>query len=743
MTRPLHAYGSGEPRPLGATLCEGGVNFALYSEHASAIDLLLYDRYDDDEPRQTIRLSGRAHRTVNTWHVFVAGIGAGQLYGYRVHGPSAPEQGLRFDPEKVLVDPYARGIVYGDNRDRRAACSPGPNDRCALKSLVVDPSGFDWGESARPKVAATQRVIYELHVRGFTRHPSSGVTHPGTFAGLMEKIPYLVDLGVTTVELLPVFQFDELAPDVRDPGTGERLRDYWGYNPIGFFAPHRGYYTRDWEEMAHLTGFRDLVRALHQAGLEVLLDVVFNHTSEGDAAGPTLSFKGIDNPVYYMFEPGNAAGYANYSGCGNTVNCNHPAVRRMILDSLRYWTGTMRVDGFRFDLASILSRDADGRPLPNPPLLWEIENDPALADSTLIAEAWDAGGLYQVGAFPGERWREWNGRFRDDVRSFLRGDPGTSGAMARRMLGSPDLYEGSSRRPPQGVNFVTAHDGFTLADLVAYERKHNEANGEGNRDGSDHEHSENHGVEGPTDDPRILAARARQVRNLLTALFVAQGTPMLLAGDELGRTQGGNNNAWCQDNDTTWLDWGLLEANADLHRFTRADPLSAGARGAAALPLPGRLRRPRRRRHPRLHPDSMARDAGRAARLGPLEPPRGVVTDAVGRRRGDLRGLQRPHRAPRRGAPGGRRRRRVAAGGGHRPAGARRPLRAGGRAPCPARPVSPRAALRDGADGRPEARGDRLQRDPEHVRPAGPPQEAERVGAGRGPRSWSAGGGVR
>ncbi|MHC4837731.1 MAG: glycogen debranching protein, partial [Planctomycetota bacterium] len=373
-----------------------------------------------------------------------------------------------------------------------------------------------------------------------------------------------------TVELLPVFQFDELAPDHHDPETGERLRDYWGYNPIGFFAPHRGYYLEDWSGMSHLTGFRDLVRALHQAGLEVILDVVFNHTSEGSAAGPTLSFRGIDNPVYYMAEPGHPAGYANYSGCGNTVNCNHPAVRRMILDSLRYWTEVMHVDGFRFDLASILSRDAAGRPLPHPPLLWEIENDPTLHHSTLIAEAWDAGGLYQVGAFPGERWREWNGQFRDDVRRFLRGDPGMSGAMARRMMASPDLYEASGRRPPQCVNFVTAHDGFTLADLVAYDRKHNTANGEGNRDGCDHEHSHGYGAEGPTDDPLVNAVRARQVRNFLTALFVAQGTPMLLSGDELGRTQGGNNNPWCQDNAISWLDWGLRSANADLHRFCRA-----------------------------------------------------------------------------------------------------------------------------------------------------------------------------
>ncbi len=409
-----------------------------------------------------------------------------------------------------------------------------------------------------------------MHVRGFTRHESAGVESPGTFAGLVEKIPYLVELGVTTVELLPVFQFDEHDIDFVDPTTGTHLGNYWGYNPIGFFAPHRGFYIESWQRMRYLTGFRDLVRELHRAGLEVVLDVVFNHTAEGGEDGPTLSFRGIENSVYYLSEPGKPGTYANYSGVGNTLNCNHPVVRRMVLDSLRYWVETMHVDGFRFDLASILSRDESGKPMDNPPLPWEIEADPALQDTLLVAEAWDAGGLYQVGGFPGERWSEWNGIFRDDVRRFLGGEEGLTGAMASRMLGSPDLYEAHGREPHQCINFVTCHDGFTLNDLVSYEHKHNEANGEQNRDGSPHEHSRNHGVEGPTDDPRIEELRNRQVKNFIAVLMLAQGTPMLLAGDELRRTQGGNNNAYSQDNATSWIDWGLRDEHGDIHRFVRS-----------------------------------------------------------------------------------------------------------------------------------------------------------------------------
>jgi isoamylase len=560
----------GEPHPLGASVAEGGVNFSLFSRSASRVELLLFDKLDAERPSQIIQLDPHTNRTFSYWHVFVHGIGEGQIYGYRVHGPCDPSAGLRFDPEKVLIDPYARAIVYGDERAHAEACQPGDNTRTAMKSLVVDVERFDWQGVTRPQIDAHDRVIYELHVRGFTRHPSAGVRHPGTFAGLIEKVNYLLDLGITTVELLPVFQFDEHELPFVNPRTGERLLNYWGYNPLGFFSPHRGYYIEDWRNMRYLTGFRDMIRELHRQGLEVFLDVVFNHTAEGDEHGPTLSFRGIENPVYYLLAPDDPSRYANYSGTGNTVNCNHPIVRRLILDSLRDWVEVMRVDGFRFDLAAVLSRDEQGRPMKEPPLPWEIEADPVLQRTHLIAEAWDAGGLYQVGEFPGERWSEWNGKFRDDVRRFWRGDLGHAGAFASRLLGSPDLYERHGREVTQCVNFVTCHDGFTLNDLVSYSHKHNLENGEGGTDGSDADWSANYGIEGPTSDPGIEAVRRRQIKNFLTTLFVSQGTPMLLGGDELRRTQGGNNNAYCQDNEVSWLDWRLLERHAEIHRFTRA-----------------------------------------------------------------------------------------------------------------------------------------------------------------------------
>ncbi len=572
----------GESRPLGATVCEGGVNFSLYSASATGVELLLFENYDDTAPLQTIRLESRHHRTFHYWHVFVHGIGPGQLYGYRVIGPESPGDGHRFDPAKVLVDPYARGLVYGTNWSREAACAPGDNTSSSMKSLVVDVTGYDWQSVTPPRINPTERIIYELHVGGFTRDPSSGVLYPGTFDGLVEKIPYLLDLGITTVELLPVFQFDETAPTQVDPRSGERLRDFWGYNPLGFFAPHRGYYTEGWGQMRELTGFRDLVRAFHRAGIEVFLDVVFNHTTEGAADGPTLSFRGIENRAYYHLDPDDASKYVDYSGCGNAMNCNHPVVRRLILDSLRYWTSVMHVDGFRFDLASVLARDEAGRTGAAAPLTWEIESDPILQDVSLIAEAWDAAGLYQVGAFPGERWSEWNGRFRDDVRRFLRGDPGTVGKLATRMMGSPDLYEARGHSPSQCVNFVTCHDGFTLNDLVSYARKHNLANGEDERDGSNENLSWNHGVEGPSTDPAVERARERDIRNAFAITLLSQGTPMILAGDELRNSQGGNNNAWCQDNPTGWLDWDGLHRHASLHAYVR-DMIAF------------------RRRHPSLH----------------------------------------------------------------------------------------------------------------------------------------------
>jgi glycogen operon protein len=556
------ASARGTSHPLGATLVDGGVSFSVFSEDADGLDLLLFDGVGQPEPSRIVELHPARHRTGHYWHVFVTGIGAGQHYGWRARGPAAPARGLRFDPDKVLLDPYGRCVAVPEGYDRQAAAVPGANAATAMLSLVTDPGAYDWEGDLPLRRPYSQTVIYEMHVGGFTRHPSSGVApeRRGTYAGLIEKIPYLADLGVTAVELLPVFQFD---PFDAPPG---RVND-WGYAPVSFFAPHRGYSARR-DPLGPLDEFRDLVKALHRAGIEVILDVVFNHTAEGDERGPTFCFRGLQNDAYYILERDRAR-YANYTGTGNTFNGNHPMVRRLILDSLRYWVTEMHVDGFRFDLASILSRDESGHPLPNPPVLLDIETDPVLAGIKLIAEAWDAAGLYQVGSFVGDFWMEWNGRFRDDLRGFVKGDRGTVSPLASRLLGSPDLYGHEEREPEQSINFVTCHDGFTVNDLVSYDTKHNEANGEDNRDGANDNRSWNCGVEGPTDDPEVERLRARQVRNLLTLTLVALGTPMILMGDEVRRTQLGNNNAYCQDGPLTWFDWTLVERHRDLHRFVR------------------------------------------------------------------------------------------------------------------------------------------------------------------------------
>ncbi len=570
---PPYGYSAGLPRPLGATPREGGVNFALYSENATAVELILYADPGGHHVGQVILLEHRQHRSSHCWHVFVSGVGHGQRYAWRVRGPWAPHRGHRFDPKRPLLDPYARLIAP---RDRVPQSLGGPPEGHGMQrsgrfvSVVVEPTGFDWQGVTPPRTPATDRVIYELHLAAFTRHPSSEVDKRGTIDGLIAKIPYLLELGVTTVELLPIFAFDPLVIDRKNPFTNERLQDVWGYNPLSFFAPHLPYLNRaDGEAADAVTALQELVRAFHRAGLEVFLDVVFNHTGELGLDGPTHSFRGVDNTTYYIVKQDGSGAYSDFTGCGNTVRTNHPAVRRMVLDSLRYWTTHFHIDGFRFDLASVLSRDDDGTPIANPPILWEIEGDPTLEQTTLIAEAWDAGGLYQVGRFPGERWGEWNGRFRDDVRRFWRGDTGMVGPLAQRMLGSPDLYERRGRQPSQCVNFITAHDGFTLADLVSYRRKRNLPNGEGDRDGSNNEYSFTCGEDGPSTNPEVLALRQRMQKNLLTTLFLAQGTPMMLAGDEAGRTQQGNNNPWCQDNEVSWFDWSLLDSQAELHRFTR------------------------------------------------------------------------------------------------------------------------------------------------------------------------------
>jgi len=553
---------AGRSDPLGATVLPGGVNFSLFSRSASMVELLFFDREDDGQPARVISIDPVSNRTYHYWHVFVPDVQPGQIYGFRARGPFDPANGLRFDASKLLLDPYGRAVAVPKNYSRDAASTGGDNTATAMKSVVVDPHSYDWEGDEPLRRPSSRTIVYEMHVRGFTAHSSSNMAANirGTYAGLIEKIPYLRELGITAVELLPVFHFD-----VQDCPPGRV--NYWGYAPISFFAPHPAYSSRR-DPLGAVNEFRDMIKALHQAGIEVILDVVFNHTAEGNHEGPTLGFRGLDNSAYYILEPDRSR-YANYSGTGNTLNANHPIVRRMIVDSLRYWVEEMHVDGFRFDLASILARDSNGHVMSNPPVLWDIESDPVLAGTKMIAEAWDAAGLYQVGSFVGDSWKEWNGRFRDDVRDFFRGAENSVPRVADRLLGSPQIYGHKGREAEQSVNFVTCHDGFTLNDLVSYNHKHNEENGEDNRDGADDNRSWNCGTEGPSNNPAIEKLRNRQAKNFLTATMLSLGVPMIVMGDEVGRTQGGNNNAYCLDNETSWFDWTLLSEHADLHRFTR------------------------------------------------------------------------------------------------------------------------------------------------------------------------------
>ncbi len=550
----------GRALPLGASAQPDGVNFALMCRHGTAVTLVLYS-LDAAEALAEVRLHPRRNRTGDHWHVLVRGLPDAFCYGWRVDGPRVP--GSRFNPAVVLLDPSATALSNGAHWGRPAEPLP---DRTARRSVFLRRS-FNWQEDAPPVTPLEDSVIYELHVRGFTCHPNSLTANPGTFAGLIEKIPYLKSLGATAVELLPIHEFDECDCPFTDPTTGRKLRNFWGYNSIAFGAP-KASYAASGPQHGQVNEFREMVRAFHAAGIEVILDVVFNHTGEGNERGRTCSFRGLDNQLYYMLGPDGS--YLNYSGCGNTVNCNHPVVRSLLMNCLRFWVADMHVDGLRFDLASVMGRDDRGNVLVEPPVVEMIAEEGVLTDTKLIAEPWDAGGLYQVGKFPfGRRWSEWNGLYRDQVRRFWRGDPGMTGALASRLCGSADLYEASGRRPAHSINFVTCHDGFTLWDLVSYNVKHNEANGEGNRDGAHDNWSWNCGAEGPTDDPKVLGLRRRQARNLLATLFLSQGTPMMLAGDEFLRTQGGNNNAWCQDNTVSWVDWSLAGKNADFLRFVR------------------------------------------------------------------------------------------------------------------------------------------------------------------------------
>lgn len=552
----------GRSWPLGATVMGSGVNFSVFSKHATDVELVLFERPEDKKPIRTIRLYRDTNKTFYYWHCFIQGIGTGQIYAWRVHGPFRPEKGLRFDSSKILLDPYAKAIIT-DNYNREAAKLYG-KDNCesAMKCVVADSRGYDWEGDKPLRTSYSRSIIYELHVGGFTKNKNSGISDEkrGTFVGLIEKIPYLKSLGITAVELLPIQQFDE-------QNASYGLKDYWGYSPIGFFAPHNKYSSRQ-DPLGPIFEFREMVKALHRAGIEVILDVVFNHTAEIDDTGPILSFKGLGNDSYYILNEKNPALYANYSGCGNSINANNSIVRRLMSDCLRYWVSEMHVDGFRFDLASALTRDEEGKPMGNPPIIWSIESDPVLAGTKVIAEAWDAAGLYQVGRFIGDRFAEWNGPFRDDVRTFVRGEENTVKKLAARLIGSPDIYVNPEREPQRSINFITCHDGFTLNDLVSYNVKHNEANGEYNKDGSDENFSFNYGVEGPHDSPEIEKIRIRQIKNFISILLISQGTPMVLMGDEVRRTQKGNNNCYCQDNELSWFDWTLVEKNKDLLRFT-------------------------------------------------------------------------------------------------------------------------------------------------------------------------------
>ncbi|HUL82443.1 MAG TPA: glycogen debranching protein GlgX [Gammaproteobacteria bacterium] len=550
---------AGDRFPHGATVREGGVNFSLFSRRATRVWLRLYRGATDAKPLVEIELDPRDNRTYAWWHVFVAGAQAGWYYTWRADGPSDPASGLRFDPTRELLDPWAR--LVSDALWRRADAMRGIGDG-AIRAQIAAADDYDWEGDTPLKRSLTDTVVYEMHVAGFTRHPSSRVRAPGTYGGVIEKIPHLAALGVTDVELLPVFAFDP--QDVPAGGAAYGLSNYWGYSPVAYFAPHPRFATKDPRRE-----FRDMVKALHKAGIGVILDVVLNHTSENGADGPVIGFKGLVNEEFYLLDAEDRTRYLDFTGCGNTVRCNDPLVAQYLLECLTFWVREMHVDGFRFDLASVLARGQDGEPMSAPPVVATIEFAEALADTRLIAEAWDAAGYYQVGNWPGFRWAEWNGRYRDTLRRFLRGEGGLLGEVATRIAGSSDFYALAGKTPGNGVNFITCHDGFTLWDLVSYDAKHNEANAENNRDGRDDNFSWNTGVEGDTDDPVVLSIRAQRARNAIALLLLSQGVPMLLAGDEVLRTQRGNNNAYCQDNEVSWLDWSFSPAARQMLRFTR------------------------------------------------------------------------------------------------------------------------------------------------------------------------------
>ncbi|MDR0599272.1 MAG: glycogen debranching protein GlgX [Treponema sp.] len=570
---------TGKALPLGAALTDRGVNFSIFSRHAEEVTLILFEGAEKNSRHTEIKLDKQKNRSGDIWHCHIPGLAEGTCYLYRVNGPYSPEKGLRFNPHKALLDPYAKaltplcgwnmgGALGYDLADPAGDLSFSLTDNIQDQPrCVVVNNEFDWQGDLPLNYPLRFSVLYETHIKGLTAHPNSGVEHKGTYRGVIEKIPFFQELGVTSLEFLPLQEFNEEEFPRINPRTGEFLVNYWGYSTVAFFAP-KGSYAADASPGGQVREFKEMVRELHKAGLEVILDIVFNHTAEGNERGPTFSFRGLDNQIYYILNE-NRRYYQNYSGCGNTLNCNHPVVRQFIIDCLHYWVTEMHVDGFRFDLGSILGRDQRGRLMENPPTLELIAEDPVLSHTKIIAEAWDAGGAYQVGWFPGGRWAEWNDRFRDDVRLFWRGDPRQTRHLATRLAGSSDLYLRDGRKPFHSINFITSHDGFTLRDLVSYNHKHNEDNGEENRDGSDNNCSYNNGAEGPTVDLLVEQIRERLIKNFIATMMVSLGTPMLLGGDEMGRTQRGNNNAYCQDNELSWYDWSLPRKNAGLCRFVR------------------------------------------------------------------------------------------------------------------------------------------------------------------------------
>jgi glycogen operon protein len=565
----------GEPI-YGPKFLDGGVNFGLFSRNANSVTLELYENFYDEKPFFSYDLDNEENKTGDIWHIYIHDIKDRTYYGWRVDGEYNPKNGKKFNKNKLLIDPYSIAVsgtydysetyIYGYDKKSEDDKTFSTEDSgvCSCKSIIIDDKNFNWEGIKNPRIRFNDTIIYEMHVRLFTMNPNSSVENRGTFNGLIEKLDYLKNLGVTSLELMPVFEFNPDSNTNINPKTGEKLKDIWGYNPLNFFAV-TGNYTTGLRLGEQVFEFKQFVKEVHKRGMEVILDVVYNHTGEGNHYGPTISFRGIDNEIYYILE-NNKRYYANYSGTGNTLNCSHTVVKEMITDSLRYWVKDMKVDGFRFDLAAILGRDSNGNWIGDLSLLKDLADDPILSGSKLIAEGWDAAGGYYVGEFP-TGWAEWNGKYRDTVRKFVRGDKGQVGDLATRIAGSPDLFKKDGRNPTNSVNFITAHDGFTIWDLVSYNRKHNFLNGENNRDGTNDNYSFNHGIEGETDDISILNLRKKQIKNFLVILMTSQGTPMLLMGDEILRSQNGNNNAYCHDNELTWVDWSLEKKNNDILEF--------------------------------------------------------------------------------------------------------------------------------------------------------------------------------